>query len=434
VSIEFFEISFSVKNPDLADLVRQYGSKRKKADCNLQVEGDWIKGNYYSSEYDEEWDGWEPAKKIPSGSSTIKWLLDVMSHGALITKTGIKQMANNLQALEEDVEEYEIAFFKSVPEAFGENCVFLQKCIGNQIVSYEMGAADWEDMWSCRNRDKAKKIFDKHDLDMQDYTVTKSSIGDSLDYLRKKPVFMDLIEEFGDKKVINRAIGDEELQLKSEIQELLADLEPWIVSPETIDINGKTVGIGVYSSNRPKQYTSWGERMRLLYFVESSIAQLGGASNNSNVGSKVDVAIIVRDPEDYTTDYQICNYYKIPEIEKVTFVYGGESIHERMISDKEYNIGKLAVFKEYLEEFAESFNKYNTKRITMKKPKPPIVIVFEDQWFEYLARLDSSNTDYHKERQLKAKEMVTCSPYIDHNEERIADVYHARLEGREIEL
>lgn len=434
MSIEFFEIAFSVKSPSLAEEVKQFASKRKKSSCVLQVEGDYVKGKYYSSEYDDQWDSWEPSRKLPGGSSTVKWLLDVMSHGSLVTKAGIKHIESNIKSLEQDVEEYEIMFFKNVPEDFGENCVFFQKCTGDQIVSYEMGATNWEGMWNSRNRDKAKEIFEKHDLEMNHYSVTDSFIGDSLDYLRKKPVFFDLMEEFGEKKAVKRVIGDEELQLKSEIQELLDDLKPWLVSPETIEYNGKTIGIGIYSSNKPKQYTSWGERMRLLYFVESSVAQLGGISYSSAVGSKTDVAIIIRDPEDYTADRQICKYYKIPELVKVTYVFGGENIREKLITDKEYNIGKLAVFKEYLEEFTEAFNQYNTKRISMKKPKPPIKIVFEDQWFEYITKLDNSNPDYHKERQIKAKEMVECSPYIDHDEERIAAVYEARLVGRDFEL
>ena len=434
MSIEFFEITFSVKNPALVEVVKQYGSRRKKSNCKLQVENDFVKGNYYSSEYDEEWDGWEPAKKVPGGSSSIEWILDVMSHGALITKAGIKHAESSLQALEDGVEEYEIMFFKNVPEAFGENCVICQKCIGNQIVLYEMGANNWEDMWSGKNRDKAKKLFEKYNLEMKDYNINKSFIGDSLDYLRDKPIFTDLLEEFGEKKAISRIVGDEEGQLKKEIQELLANLEPWLVSPETIDYDGKTIGIGVYPCNLPKRYTSWGERMRLRYFVESSVTQLGGTANTSTVNSKVDVAIIIKDPDDYTTDYQICKYYNIPEIEKVTFVYGGDIIRERKLTDKEYDIGKLAVFKAYLENFTKNFNQYNTKRLSMKKPKPPISILFEDQWFDYISKLDRSNLDYHNERQKIAKEMVVCSPYINHDDERVAAVYDARLEGRDFDL
>lgn len=434
MSIEFFEIAFSVRNPSLVEEVKQFASKRKKSNCSLQVEGEFVTGRYYSSEYDEQRDSWEPSRKVPGGSGTVKWLLDVMRHGSLVTKAGIKHIESNMQSMEQDVEEYEIMFFKSAPEAFGENRVFFQKCIGDQIVSYEMGASNWEGMWSSGKRDKAKEIFEKHGLEMHDYSVTDSFIGDSMDYLRKKPIFTELLEEFGEKKAVKRVIGDEELQLESEIQELLDGLKPWVVLPETIDYTGKTIGTAVYDWNLPKQYTSWGERMRLRYFVESSIAQLGGTTNNSTVGTKIDVAIIVREPEDYTTDRKICKYYKIPVIEKVTFVYGGENIVERMLSDKEYNIGKLAVFKEYLEEFTESFNQYNTKRMSMKKPKPPIKIVFEDQLFEYLARLDNSDLGYHKERQMIAKDIVSSSQYINHNEERIAAVYEARLEGREFEL
>jgi len=434
MSIDFFEISFSAKNSALAEVVKQYASRRNKSNCALNVEDNVVCGNYYSSEYDEEWDGWEPTKKLPGGSNTVKWLLDVMNHGALITEAGVKHAENNLKTLEDGVEGYEVMFCKCVPEAFGENVVFFQRCDGDQIVSYELGALEWEELWSSRNRDKAKEIFERYGLDMKRYNIKDSFVGDTLSYLKDKPVFMELMENFGKRTTTKKAVGNEVEQLKNEIQELLDDLDQWVVSPETIDYVGKTVGIGVYPSNLPKRYTSWGDRMRLRYFVESSVAQLGGTTNTSTVNSKVDVSILVRNPEDYTTDYQICRYYGISEIEKVTFVYGGENIREKLLTDKEYCIGKLAVFKEYLESFTDKFNNYNRKRLSAKKPKPPINIVFEDQWFEYIAKLDNSNMDYHKERQRIAKDMVVSSPYIGGDEERINAVYDARLEGRDFEL
>lgn len=431
MSIEFFDIKFSIDSRILVEALEQYVSKRKKSNCELQLEENTVRGYYYSSEYDSDYDSWEPSKKLPGGVNATKWFLDVMHHGLLIKRTGEKQIAKKLNALEESLEAYSVTYCKCSPQ--GLNYVCYQTCDGETITSYEMSSYGWECLWDSGNRKEAKEIFDKHGLDMDSYKVSESFIGDTFSSLKDEPVFIELLESFGEKTTETRIVGDEEAILQVEIEDLLASLNKSVVSPESIEYSGKKVGLSIYDSSQLKQYTSWGDRLRLRYFVESSLRQLGATYSGSDFGVNMDISILIRNHEHYSTDYYVCKYYNINEVETVTFVYGGDPIRKRNLTDKEYHIGQLAVFKNYLEKFQEELNLYNTKRLSRKKPLEPIRVVFEDEWFNYLMELDKDPA-YHQERQKIAEEMVHNSPYVGGDQSRIDAVYNARPEGRDFDL
>lgn len=431
MSIEYFDIKFSINSMNLVEALEPYVSKRKKSNCELQLEETTVRGYYYSSEYDSDFDPWEPSKKLPGGANPTKWFLEVMHHGLLIKRAGEKHIAKELNALEASLESYDVMYCKCSPQ--GLNYVCYQKCDGEAITSYEMGSYGWECLWDSRNRREAKEIFDKYGLEMDSYKVTESFIGDIFSSLKDEPAFIELLESFGEKTTAKRIVGDEEAILKEEIEELLDGLKKSVVSPDSIAYKGKKVGLSLYDSNILKQYTSWGDRMRLQYFVESSLKQLGATYSGSAFGVNMDISILIRNCEHYSKDYDICKYYNINELEEVTFVYGGDPIRKRNLTDKEYHIGQLAVFKNYLERFKEDLNLYNNKRLSKKKPMEQIRVVFEDEWFNYLMELDK-DPEYHQERKKIAEELVYSSPYVGGDQSRINQVYDAQPEGREFDL
>ena len=182
-----------------------------------------------------------------------------------------------------------------------------------------------------------------------------------------------------------------------------------------------------------KPYTDWGERMRIRYFVESSLAQLGAALG-SNFATKTDISVLIRSSEDYSTDYKICKYYNIDSLKTVTYNLAEGGYTEQMnITDEEYHIGKLAVFKDYLERCIEEYKEGNEKRVSKKKPMPPMQIAFEDQLFTYLMELDK-NKDYHESRKRIAKNMIKESPYVGGDLGRAKSIYAAKPEGRDFDL
>ena len=56
MSIEYFDVKFSIDSRTLVEALEQYVSKRKKSNCELQLEGNTVYGYYYSSEYDSDYD------------------------------------------------------------------------------------------------------------------------------------------------------------------------------------------------------------------------------------------------------------------------------------------------------------------------------------------------------------------------------------------
>lgn len=392
MSIDHFEIVFSITSPKIAERVSNCISKRMKEECKLEIANSNITGFYYSSEHDEEYDDWEPSKKLPSGFNVFKWVLDVMNHGSMINSTGEKELRNNIGELEASIEDYDIMHHKCSPEDYGSNWVCYQKYDGKLITSYEMGSYNWECMWDKNNADKAKAIFEKYGLDMQDYHPKKSFIGDTFDYLKERLVFMDLLEEFGDRKTSEKRLGDEEEIMQDEIEALLSKLKQWVVSPETIDFNGKKIGLNVYEYDAAAGDDE--DVVQKKEFIRNSISRLGGTYSSADVNTATDIAILIRYPEAYcrrehVRKYKIAQYYNMDSIEKVThhLTEGGYTV-EKLISDKEYRIGVLGVYKEYLKKFVEAFTESNDKRINKKNPKPAINIVYEDQWMDYLKGID----------------------------------------------
>lgn len=111
----------------------------------------------------------------------------------------------------------------------------------------------------------------------------------------------------------------------------------------------------------------------------------------------------------------------------------GGYTEEMNITDKEYHIGKLAVFRDYLERCIEEYKESNEKRVSKKTPMPAMQIAFEDQLFAYLIELDK-NKDYHESRKRIAKNMVEQSPYVGGDSGRAESIYNAKPEGRDFEL
>ena len=429
MSIEYRTIKFSIKGAMISAEVSKYASKRKKGECTLDIQNDVVKGCFYSSEYDEVFDNWEPSLPVPRYNE-LKWILDVMSHGSLITKAGVKAMTKKIAELDESLEAYEIMHHQCSPQ--GLNFVHYQKYDGNQVCTYAMNTDKWEHMWDINKRKKAETIFSKHGFSMDDFMIYSSFIGDTFDYLKEKPVFMELMEEFADKTVTKKICGDEESILEAQISELLSEIDKWAVSPDSIDYESANIDASLYAINILSPYESWEDRMRLQFFVESCISQLG-ATKRSSTGTTTDVTVLIRNYKDYANNYGICKYYNIQSLETVTFVWNGPTIKKKNISEKEYRIGQLVVYKEYLEGFLENFNESNTKRTTRKKPKSPIKIVYEDQWFDYLIKLDKDVT-FHEGRQSVTRNMIENSPYVGGNVDKIAGIYNAKPQGRDFDL
>lgn len=439
MNIEHMGITFNIKSSDLADILSKYVVEIKEAeteegesidDSGVFICDERIIGVYYSFE-DEYGEAWELIKKVPDNGHVVKWILDVMVRGGFISETGKTIIEDNIDSIEAGIEDYALMHYRCSPQ--GDNYVYYQKYDGQQIVTYHMDIDLWESMWNDQYIEQANTLFERHGYKMQVYRTSSKFIGNTFFYFKDKPILIELLEAFGEKKVEEKVAGDEIEVWQSKNNELLAELKQWIVSPEMINYEEAIVGLRIYNMSMLKPYEKWGEKMCLCFFVESSLKLLGAAYNNADVNSKTNVAILIRNYEDYSKDYDICEYYNIDSIEERTMVYGGDPIIKKNLSDKEYYIGKLVVFNHYLDGFLKEFNHYNSKRITAKKPKPPIKIVYEDQWFNYLISLDRDPV-YHEKRQLIAKELIASSPYVAGDNRLIKDIYDARPEGRKIDL
>ncbi len=201
-SFSLIEIRFSIKSQELADIVGANKARRKKRECKVQVKGDVVSGNYYGSEYDEygDWDELTitPMDVVPSLHGAAQWLLDVTKHGFLMTDAGYGQIEEKIDELEKSIVEYSIEYFQCDP--YAETFIQYQGFDGTQIKTEEMGAFDWERMWSSSNKSRATSA-----LSSMGYDIDEMAPDDAEEWLSafkgRKEFFQPLLDAFGHRKI-----------------------------------------------------------------------------------------------------------------------------------------------------------------------------------------------------------------------------------------
>lgn len=294
MSIDFFEISFVIKSHKFTDVITQFISKRKREGCEIKIHDDSVYGTYYSSEYDEQYSDWEPNNELPITDSITKWILDIMNHGNLVTKEGKKYINKNLRDLEDSIEEYNIMLFKCSPQ--GENYVTFQMFDGQQEKMLSMGEYGWDSMWHERNKAIAEEIFSKYNFNMEEYARGQSFIGDTFDYLKDKPILLELAEEFGQKMIIDRtsSANSSEKRISFENPEM-AFFEERKVEPDEADYKGKIVGMGVVAALYPddEENLYFGNHGTAYDFASRMIKMKGGKTTKT-ISVNTDYVVISR--------------------------------------------------------------------------------------------------------------------------------------------
>lgn len=352
MSIDFFEITFTIKSKKLAMEIGRFISESKKDGCDLSIKSNVISGSYYSSEYDEQYDGWEPDKKLPFTDSVVEWILDVITHGNLINKEGRTSIGNNLNDLEKDLGEYVIMHFKNSPQ--GENYVSYQIYDGQHERILSMGETAWDSMWSSQRRNRAEEIFNNYNLNIEDFARTNTFIGDTFDYLKDTPLFLELLEEFGQITIIEKTsqgeIPEKVIAFKNPELTFFKSRE---IRPDEAVFKGKTVGMGEIASLYPddEENLYFGNHGPAFDFA-SRIIKMKGGKTTKTISANTDYVVVSR---------QMKNRY-------------GDNNDRAASAYKDYCRLQIVVKDNILE----------ADRKRQKKGDSDIRIIFEDSFYDWI--------------------------------------------------
>ena len=312
MSEEKMAIEFAINSMELADVIRNYSSEQMNAyDANESLDLDFssfvdadydgtvytnnniVIGSLIASDYDEMWDGWRPVKPIPEGKDVIKWIAEVIcrgDYGNKIAKEGIEYINNNAESLEKSLKKYKIIHVEIMP--YAESNVHYEEYDGERHVAYRMYPDNWKKMWDASCREEAGAIFEKHQHNMNFYSLKDGIAGDIFNDLYNKPLFMELLKLYGDVKILDVSTGSATRVSSGIKNSSYSFFETREANLDTIDFNKKTICAGTlsffYDENENAFYGNAGTPFDIAKKV---IEHLGGKTTKT-VSPKTDYIVV----------------------------------------------------------------------------------------------------------------------------------------------
>lgn len=424
-------ISFSVKNEKLCKAAKYM--KKKKGKLAVNNDTGTVTGHIDINEYGDYSIYWHPTKVIPGGRNITRWLVDAIAHAGYLSEDGYSYIDRHILDIEESIDSYEIISIRYEPEAFGDNYYYCEKYDGETVLTNGFTAITWDELFLGDNKN-VRSIFDRYDKKMENYMPSNFLVGDVFTECNDEDFFLELLDKYGDKRESKKLAGDENLLLEEDIKELISEIGVYSVHPDDIDFKGLRVNINVYG-NHQVLVTSDDfycqnrieRQMKMHLFAKSSIELLGAKDNKGSAYRLADAVVVIRDIKDYSEHalvYGALDYFHINDWE------GDPKYHvDNILTPEESDIGKKATFKKYLENEINCIRSANLYKMNMKKPRPPIMVLWEDEFFELLSKLNRSD-EFVKERQTIVDEMLSHEPYSW----RIEKIRGAVIGGRNIIL
>lgn len=411
-------VAVNIEDSVLAKICKENG-------INLNVSGDIV--SYEGSL------GETGLAQKPMGTDLVDWLVSFLNQYHIASKKACSELTNHRKEIEENLESSFIVYKEYSSEDLYDNCYWEEIRDSEKTVIRGFDGPGWVKLWNDVNHEEIAKAIGKNNAELlspSEYPFWQLISEDWDNKLWEDESIRALMDKYGTKeKSSNEDVEKSKNlkrieELKGDISKLIGTIDDWAVSPSDDFFKGLNINTEVYEYSILNLSGTGDYQLKVMAFVSSCLQYLGCHRLLGSTSKQTDATIVIRNNKDYEKRYKIRDYYKIGVDE--------DRLLEKLISKEEYEIGSLATFKVYLENVIKEFKKASSERVGMKKPKKPVIALWEDEFFNFLIERNY-DYDFLDGRQPILMEITSHGPF-NINGRTAEDINRAVVDGRDFEL
>ena len=372
----------------------------------------------------------------PKATDFVNWFLDFINGLDIADSSICKDIEANRHAIEDSLVSSYIEYEVYSTENLDANSHWEERRDNNNIELKGFDSYTWNRVWKDEDHSEIAQLYDGDDVEAispSQYPFWEMISNGAFHHTAENDSFViKMMDKYGTtKKDLSKGdseINDRMIKLNEEIEGLTEEINKYAVKASQFNYAGSVIDINVYkysvlelkdpiNEKNPtdKQY------LKLEAFIESCLGFIGCKKTTGSKTRQTDAAIVVSNYKDYAKRYRVRQYYNIS--------VDDDRILNQLINEAEYELGEVAVYKQYLEKELKEIEEVNQAKASMKKPKAPIVVLWERDLFDYLVECDNDET-FHTGRQPLVTEILNNGYFRGKGKE----IIKSKIESRDFDL